>query len=410
MQQTFTGEAIDEWSKPFYWEALCKELDIGKIELDTGGEHCPNRCQSTPDPQLRLQGFSQVEAGRVDPLLLSEVCDGIRALNEAGFPATFILLFDAAWKIASYAKTTLTNATSVQHEFQYDALAWCVTGAGFSPHRDRQPEDAADSFDSDGNPSLVTHWIALTDATPATSCLYVIPKPYDPGYIAGDIAEEHPLQRALSQPSNYQHIRAIPRAAGESVIFTHRIIHWGSARDPATKLPPRMALSFTAALPTYEAPYLLPSTPFPPPFAARLFLVCSQMICYYQRFDLPPTCLEACYTYCCQHHEGVAVPKYWQRVQREYCKARHETKPADSDAEEALMDAMLDEPDEFGDDFEEQQLEEEQTSGGGSGLEEEDEDDVGDTLFSNDCEDDTAEPSDRADSGGASNAKRQRRS
>lgn len=47
---------------------------------------------------------------------------------------------------------------------------------GFSPHRDRQPDDSAATFRPDGTAMYTTLWLPLTDATPENSCLYVIPR------------------------------------------------------------------------------------------------------------------------------------------------------------------------------------------------------------------------------------------
>lgn len=70
-----------------------------------------------------------------------------------------------------------------------DALAWRVDArggeCGFSPHRDRQPDDCGASFRSDGTARYATCWIALSEATPESGCLYVIPRDQDPGYTAG---------------------------------------------------------------------------------------------------------------------------------------------------------------------------------------------------------------------------------
>lgn len=70
-----------------------------------------------------------------------------------------------------------------------DMLAWLIDprndGAGFAPHRDRQPDDVPASFRADGSAKLATCWVPLTDATTANSCLYVLPRGQDPGYYAG---------------------------------------------------------------------------------------------------------------------------------------------------------------------------------------------------------------------------------
>lgn len=61
-----------------------------------------------------------------------------------------------------------------------DILAWRIDPsrgqAGFSPHRDRQPDDAAATFRADGSARYATLWVPFVDATPDNSCLYCIPK------------------------------------------------------------------------------------------------------------------------------------------------------------------------------------------------------------------------------------------
>jgi ectoine hydroxylase-related dioxygenase (phytanoyl-CoA dioxygenase family) len=74
-------------------------------------------------------------------------------------------------------------------------LAWRVDArrgeAGFAPHRDRQPDSAPASFRADGSPKYASCWLAVTDATPETGCLYVIPRAQDPGYTQGAPLRPH---------------------------------------------------------------------------------------------------------------------------------------------------------------------------------------------------------------------------
>jgi hypothetical protein len=62
--------------------------------------------------------------------------------------------------------------------FNFDMLAWHIDArrkqVGFSPHRDRQPDNLdalKDSFYPDGQAKYITHWIALAEANPNNSCL-----------------------------------------------------------------------------------------------------------------------------------------------------------------------------------------------------------------------------------------------
>ena len=47
-------------------------------------------------------------------------------------------------------------------------------------------DESASAFRADGTPHYCTVWVALTDATPANSCLMVVPKDKDKGYSEGD--------------------------------------------------------------------------------------------------------------------------------------------------------------------------------------------------------------------------------
>ena len=367
---------------PKTWTTICNGLSISSTdadseasqvnklaEADTGRKHNRRR------ENLIRNGYALVD----DTFDVQLVKEGIEALHKQKIPATFILLFDETWQLACKSKSVLEQASHKKNVFNYDLLAWYILpgSPGFSPHRDRQPDDAPSTFHSyDQQAKFITNWIALSDATPENSCLYVIPKPYDPGYTTGDIdsvAEDNgfkdgdnaetgsgadPLHRALCTKESFQHIRCLPRKAGQSILFTHRIIHWGSQSDPPvpsddddddigstsseTPVSPRIAISFVASDPDYEAPLLVNhtkyfctnlnednsiDTPQFPPLHIRLLLVCAQLLIYYQRFDLEKSVIKACYEYCKQHDEELEE-SYRCKVFVEFVKAMKEQNEA----------------------------------------------------------------------------------
>ena len=181
-----------------------------------------------------------------------------------------------------------------------------------------QPDDVASSFRSDGTPKYATCWLALSAAHCDNSCLYVIPKYMDPGYFKDDFTaieasssssskgrgdvgsfsktdlketklrgkkgskerlipsdediQCDPLAAALTGKESYQHIRALPLSAGGFVIFTHRIMHWGSKGRKTYKCSPRISLSVAFSDPTFEAPYFAEGDSLGlqrPPFSMR---------------------------------------------------------------------------------------------------------------------------------------------
>ncbi|OEU15343.1 hypothetical protein FRACYDRAFT_240027 [Fragilariopsis cylindrus CCMP1102] len=313
---------------PVTWKEICpglsltsavhkKDVQNGKIEVTPNTQIKVKRRQE----KLTHDGYALVD----DSLDVKLIREGIEALYHRKLPATFILMFDETWKLALESKRILEKSSHKKNIFNYDLLAWYIPpgSAGFSPHRDRQPDDASTTFHSDNQPKFITQWIALSDATPANSCLYVIPKPYDPGYTTGDITEEstttttsindNPLYRALSTKESFQHIRCLPRKAGQSILFTHRIIHWGSQSDDveqsgdnsdddtSSTISPRIAISFVCSDPDFESPLLVNHAKYfadtensetndsliiLPPLHIRLLLICAQLLIYYQRFDI----------------------------------------------------------------------------------------------------------------------------
>ena len=222
---------------------------------------------------------------------LEAVRDGMWRLVAAGWPATLILLYDEAWVIAHHYGSRVSAACG-GNVMSFDMLAWLIAPAegqaGFAPHRDRQPSDVRGSFHSDGSPKYCTAWVALGDADPDTSCLYLIPRGDDPGYDAGDDASEgaeDPLVALLRSDSAVQSIRACPLPAGAAVLFSHRVMHWGSRGHPRCTTP-RFSLSFGCADPSFERAYLrAPAShlPFPRP-AVRAALAAAQLINYHERF------------------------------------------------------------------------------------------------------------------------------
>jgi hypothetical protein len=279
-------------------------------------------------------GFVLVDDPLDDERALTQLRQGIQQLHDnhhphhQPLPATFILLFDETWELARKSKKVLASACHKQNHFNFDILAWYIEPgtAGFSPHRDRQPADAVSSFHADDRQAkFVTQWIALSEATPQNSCLYVIPKPHDPGYVNGDTEEEDPLRRALPNKEAFPHIRALPRTIGQSILFTHRIIHWGSKSEPETT-DARIAISFVCSDPTFEAPLVKPeyfSDERLPPFHIRLLLVCAQLLIYYQRFALSKEAIKLCYEYC-KEHELELEENYRRKVFYEFVRAMKE--------------------------------------------------------------------------------------
>lgn len=270
-----------------YWLALCPRLSITeqpawKARVSPGGLIEADRVRQ----DLIEDGYSKIaqRGAVVSQEIVAQLNAGIVNLVRAGWPATFIIIYDEAWEAIEGMQTMIDAATHRKNRCIYDIVAWHVDAesgqAGFSPHRDRQPEDwmprglsrdVRSTFSSkiDGRVAKYnTVWLAVSEASAENSCLNFLPQRYDPGYLNGDLPDEDPMLRAFGVGKEvFQQIRSVPLPAGGCTFHTHRIIHWGSAakaQRPGTErvpVAPRLAISCAFSDADFESPYLKRAEP-----------------------------------------------------------------------------------------------------------------------------------------------------
>ena len=183
------------WSDEGYWRKLFPQLTIISV---TDGDDISS---SSSYPPLYEHGYGQRDRDELlnrlkddgyalldspcDVNLREAVCTAVSDLERRhNLPATFALLFDETWRLAAESHQLLLKnedkgilKSHGKMRFNFDMLAWHIDPrekqAGFSPHRDRQPDPDAlkQSFYPDGQAKYITHWIALADANPNNSCL-----------------------------------------------------------------------------------------------------------------------------------------------------------------------------------------------------------------------------------------------
>eukprot|EP00939_MAST-03C_sp_MAST-3C-sp1_P001037 g1037.t1 len=301
-----SGQTIDSVQDPQYWRSLVPALHCGDdaFAKKIKALHFSERTFDDVKRKINREGFVYVESSQLSwetPAVKNgDLAAAVMTLGKYGWPPSFVCMYDEAWSLVANISDMMKRCSG-GNACNFDILAWHIDPrkdeAGFSPHRDRQPEDVSKTFRKDGSAKYTTCWIALADATPENSCLYMIPRFCDPGYLDGDdMSDEEeeskkamkgptgPLWRALSSKEAFQYIRAVPAPAGSAVVFTHRTIHWGSrGRDDFDR--PRISFSFAASDDTFEAPYISrDNLPFPS-VPLRLALTSAQQICYHDRFN-----------------------------------------------------------------------------------------------------------------------------
>lgn len=333
----------ETWLDAAYWRALCPWLHVGDAELCG---RASTRAASLAAPSAAAGAARLAHHGVLLlspdalwggapwlPRLLSRLARGVAAVVRAGHPPNAVLAFDEAWLLQALVAPAVRAVAGGELEPVHDWFVFAVglaAAAGWPPHRDRPlpTRDAVDaSFfapagdgragDAARRARYVTAWLPLTPATPESSCLYCVPREFDPGYNEGDPpGGPSPLAVALGHVERggaadggpaadgatrgagagaaaaaAQRVLALPAPPGALVLFTHRLLHWGSAplQPPPAPAgepppPPRLALSFAFADPAYEAPYLAAwpggERGAPPPPRARLALAAAQALAY----------------------------------------------------------------------------------------------------------------------------------
>jgi len=272
----YTHQTIETLLTPLYWAAVCPYLTLCAFPASVNAPDVA--LDASRGSQLNTRGYFRVDAPctGIPAALVASLERGVHRLVELGHEPSAITMYAEAWAAAAALAPALCRATGTPAGG--DTVAFLVAPGRplfAGPHRDK-PLAGAESFrgGAGGAPMFCTAWLALSAAPPEASCLYFLPSSRDCGYLGpGDLVRE-----ALPGPLQWPSIAAQPCSAGDCLVFSHRLLHWGGeAREGAQ---PRVALSFSFADPAFEAAAfdaaLLPLPPLP----VRLALVAAQAILY----------------------------------------------------------------------------------------------------------------------------------
>jgi hypothetical protein len=228
-------------------------------------------------PAAKLAGYGVTDAKSIEALH-----QGVLRLVALGHSPSSVIAYDEAWALAAALTPLVQGFTggSGQGEQLLPLGDWFsflkddARQGGFrGPHRDK-PMSGPESFSPNGDADFVTVWVALSDATPDMSCLYFLPRDApDAAYLGpGDGI-------AALAPCDYEAVIAQPAEAGGAIVFSHRVIHWGSRPTPGQS--PRVAMSFALSRARFERGAYFSDTMLPfPPLALRVALRAAQAIAY----------------------------------------------------------------------------------------------------------------------------------
>jgi hypothetical protein len=225
-----------------FWLDLCPEM------TSSDEPFVPTPARPTIPKDLAVQCEEMIALDGyflTPPIVQSEdaakVGRAISRLAAEGYPTGFVAVFDEFWRLFYGLESLLRPVLGDDYLMVPDGL-WAffvppgdpgLSGwSSLGPHRDSIGPDA--HLVTSGRPGLVNIWIALTDANPLNSCLYVLPASIDDDYLD---------RMAVSSGAvSLQDIRALPVEAGSVLGWTSHLLHWGGRSSPTATMP-RMSVA-----------------------------------------------------------------------------------------------------------------------------------------------------------------------
>jgi len=276
---TAPGALADDMLRPAFWRERFPSLT-----LPGAGAAPPSGIANTAgeadehlvDARLAEEGYFQ-DRNPSFARLAPRLGDAVSACVAMDIPPAFIFLFDETWACFRSLDPMLRRVLGPDYRVLPDFWTWHVDGAagqaGWAPHRDKGRVALA----ANGAPLSLTVWAPLSDATPMTSCMYVLPANRDPVY-----ATENERQWQINAAS----IRALPGRPGDYFCWNQAVLHWGSE---ASRFAPHprlsMALEFQRGdIGAFNQPLIAPFAPLDLP--TRLKLVAKQILQYRHMYPL----------------------------------------------------------------------------------------------------------------------------
>ena len=153
-----------------YWRSLCPELHVEDAEYcarvrEQGALELDSASLARLRARIDRDGYFSLDTDTLAfvraKVNVTALAAGVMQLQRFGWPASFIALYDEAWALAHWVSHVMRATTG--NQLNMDILAWCIDpntpgASGFSPHRDRQPDDLAASFREDGSAKYTTCW------------------------------------------------------------------------------------------------------------------------------------------------------------------------------------------------------------------------------------------------------------
>ena len=187
-------------------------------------------------------------------------------------PPVFAFVYDEFWYIQFQLRMLLEKILDKNYKQLPDFWAWHVGNgqSGWAPHRDKGER----SLFKNNKPKSLTVWIPLSKASPNNSCMYILPANKDNFY-------NKPKLNSANFPGAVSDIKALPAEAGDVLMWTQELYHWGSSSGEDGLNEPRISIAFE-----FQRSDIAPFNNFLlepnllPTFNERLVLISMQILQY----------------------------------------------------------------------------------------------------------------------------------
>lgn len=224
-----------------FWRNLTPTASITDFVFTPNNSVTPQTTADTESyiNQLKEERYFQTPV-LVPKHLTQQMRQCIDSVKQAGFPSNFALVYDVFYEAMTYHYDVMSAVLGKEYQLVPDFWIYNISPTeddkGFAPHRDTE---YMDTIDDNGVPMILTSWMAITDATPLNSCMYVLPAHRDPDYHK----VIHTLEKLPIGLFPLEDIRAIPAEAGTLSCWDQYLLHWGSRSSKHAK-EPRMSCAF----------------------------------------------------------------------------------------------------------------------------------------------------------------------
>jgi hypothetical protein len=228
---------------------------------------------------MQHEGYFKIE-NAVAQSDLGSMVQAVEKIRDDQWPVTFSFVYDEFWMKFQELSSVLSVILGPDYKMMPTLYTFCVAQGALA----RVSSLTAIAHDAsfcrpDGQTVAMNIWISLTDASPDTGCIYILPVQYDPNF---------PNNLTTYGVTNYQDIRALPTKAGDILGWNEGVYHWGGRSSKhGTYSRISIAASFqrgdSASL---ETPLLPPNRL--PTLKQRLSIIAAQLLRYQAQAALSP--------------------------------------------------------------------------------------------------------------------------